>query len=184
MTLSREKYNIITEVGITMKLVKLIKMCLKEKYRFVRIGENLFDSFPIQNGLKQGDALSPVFFNFALEYAIRKVQENHEDLEWNETHLILVYADDVNLLGKSMKTVQRKYRKYIDSSNEICLEMNAKKITYTFLSRDQNAGQHHNLTTGNKLFENVVKVEDLGTTVTNQNYVHKGIRSRQNSGNA
>jgi hypothetical protein len=59
-----------------MKLVRLIKMCLNETYSKVRIGKHLFDSFLIQNGLKQGDALSPLLLNFALGYAIRKVQEN------------------------------------------------------------------------------------------------------------
>jgi hypothetical protein len=69
-------YNILIEFGVPMKLVTLIKMCLNETYSIVRIGKHLSDSFPIQNGLKQGDALSPQLFNFALEYVIRKVQEN------------------------------------------------------------------------------------------------------------
>jgi hypothetical protein len=69
-------YNILIEFGILIKLARLIKMCLNETYIKVRIGKHLSDSFPIQNGLKQGDALSPLLFNFDLEYSIRKVQEN------------------------------------------------------------------------------------------------------------
>jgi hypothetical protein len=58
-------YNILTEFGIPMKVVRLIKMCLSETYSRVRVGEHLSDTFPIKNGLKQGDALSPLLFNFA-----------------------------------------------------------------------------------------------------------------------
>jgi hypothetical protein len=65
--------NILIEFWIPMKLVMLIKMCLNETYSKFRIGKHLYDSFPIQNGIKQGDALSPLIFNFALEYAVRKV---------------------------------------------------------------------------------------------------------------
>ena len=100
-------YNILIEFGVPQILVRLIKMCLTKTYSRVRVRKNLCDMFPITNGLKQGDALSPLLFNFALEYAIRRVQVNQDGLKLNGTHKLLAYADDVNILGGSVDTVKK-----------------------------------------------------------------------------
>jgi hypothetical protein len=76
-------------------------------YNRVQVGKNLSDRLPIRNGLKQGDALSPLLFNFALEYAIRRVQVNQDVLKLNGTHQLLAYANDVNILGGNVHAVQK-----------------------------------------------------------------------------
>jgi len=74
-------YNILNEFGVRKNLVRLVKMCLTETYSKVRVGKSLSDVFPIRNGLKHGDALSPFLFNFALEYVIKRVQVNQDGLK-------------------------------------------------------------------------------------------------------
>jgi hypothetical protein len=89
-----------------MKLVRLIKMCLNKTYN-----------------------------NFALDYAIRKVQENQVGLKWNGTHQHLAYTDDVNLLGDNIDTIKKNTETLIDGSKEVGVEINVAKTKYMLLTR-------------------------------------------------
>jgi hypothetical protein len=170
-------------IGIPRKLVGLIKMCLNETYSRVRIGKNLSDKYSTENGLKQGDALSPLLFKFALENAIRRVQENQEGLILNGTYQLLAYADD-NIVGENTDIIQKNTKGLLDAGKEVGLEVNPEKTKYMLVSRCQKAGQRQSITIGNRSFESVANFKYLGTTLTDQNCIHEEIKSRLNSGNA
>jgi len=126
-------YNILNEFGIPMK------MCLAETYNRVWVGKNLSDMFPIRNGWKQGDALLPLLFNFALEYAIRRVHVNQKGLELHGTCQLLVYAYDVNIMEGSVHSLKDNTEAFVVASKETGLEVNSGKIKYMIISPDQNA---------------------------------------------
>jgi hypothetical protein len=96
----------------------------------------------------------------------------------------LVYADDVNIVGENIDTIQRNTKALLDASKEVGLEVNPEKTKYMLVSRCQKAGQRQSIKTGNRSFESVAKFKYLETTLTDQNCIHEEIKSRLNSGNA
>ena len=160
-------YNILIEFGITMKVVRLIKMCLNETYNRVRVGKNLSDLIPVRNGLKNGDALKPLLFNFTLGYSIRRLQVNQDGLKLNAAPQLLVYVDNVNTVGGSVHTMKKNAGALIVASKETGLEVNADKTKYMAMSGDQSTGQSHNMKTDNRYLESVEEFKYLGRTLTN-----------------
>jgi hypothetical protein len=105
----------------------------------------LSDKVPIENGLKQGDALLSLLFSFALEYVVRRVQVNQGGLKLNGTLQLLIYADDFNMLGGIVHTTEKNTEALVVASMLIGLEVNANIAKYMVMSRDQKAGQCRNI---------------------------------------
>jgi hypothetical protein len=85
-------------------------------------------------------------------------------LKLKVTHQHLVYADDFNTLGGSVHTIKKNTDALLVGSKEIGLDVNADKTKYMVVSRDQSAGQSHNIETDSSFFERVEKFKYLGTT--------------------
>jgi hypothetical protein len=80
--------------------------------------------------LGKGDAVLPLLFNFALEFATGRVEANQEGLKLNGGHQCLVYTDDVNIVGGSIHTIKKNTKALVVASKEIFLEVNAEKTKY------------------------------------------------------
>jgi len=124
-----------------------------------------------------------LLFDFALQYAIRRVQVNQDGLKLNGTHQLLAY-DDVNILGGSVDTVKKNAEASVAATKEIGLEVNAYKTKYMTVFRDQNTGRMNGMKIDNSSIERVEEFKYLGTTLTHQNSIQEEIKTRLKLGNA
>jgi hypothetical protein len=117
-----------------------------------------------------------MLFSFALEYAIGKVQGNQVGLKINGAHQLLIYDNDINLLGDIINVIRQNTGTLLEAGRDAGLEIIAEKTKY-MMSRHPNSGQNQNIRIANESFENLATFKYLGTTLADQTDIHDEIKS-------
>jgi hypothetical protein len=134
---------------------------LSEFYPLQNPVGQIFDTFLVKDVLKQREASSPLLSKFSIEYSIRSVHVDQAVVKLNGKYKLPVYADEINILGEIVHTVQKNKRALLVASKKTGLEVNADKTRYMVMSRDWGAGRSHNIKFDNIYFERVEQFEYL-----------------------
>jgi hypothetical protein len=117
-----------------------------------------------------------------LEYVNSRVQEDHGKAETHRDPPASAYAQDVNIVGENTNTIKNT-EALLGASKKVGLEVTPQRTKHILMSHSQKTGQKHSIKVPNMSFEDVVKFKYLGTTLTDQNWMHEEIKSSLNSGN-
>jgi len=160
-------YNIMYEFGIPCKLISLTKVCMNGTKYQVRVDNVLSEEFQVVTGLKQGDALSPLLFNIALEKAVRSIQRDNHGIDIGTNKIgILGFADDLNIIGDDEESVKQCTAVLINEAKTIGLNVNNKTKVMELLPGNN---QVDNVVIQGHTFEKVRQFTYLGTSISGNN---------------
>ena len=186
--IKRQKlYEALRELGMKNKLIKMIKLTLKDTDNRVRIKGKLSKKFKVKEGLRQGDPLSPILFNCALEYVVRKANLNRSGLLYHKSHQCLAFADDVAILTRSRTALHKAMVNLEEEAQKMGLQINEDKtklMTWTEKEYDSLGELRVNTNTGKTYrFKEVETFTYLGTEFYRKPDMTREIQSRIMAGN-
>lgn len=132
-------WSVLIEFGIPQKLIRLIKECMENSKCKIKIGTFISDSFEVQSGVRQGDGLSPILFNFVLEKALQKLRNENIGISLGNYKInLLAYADDIVILGQTEDDIRKLFKLLEDETRITGLKINSDKTKYMQISRNPN----------------------------------------------
>ena len=176
-------FNIMEEFGIPRKLIRLTKATLTATKCKIMIQGALSDPFDIDTGLRQGDRLSTILFNLALEKVIRAMSINWKGTIFTSSKQLTAFADDVDLLGRGTLAVKESFVEMQTAGKEIGLVVNEDKTKYLTLDRQQGSRIGQNITMNEFNFEVVQSFKYLGSIINVSNDIEEEIQIRTSQGN-
>jgi len=178
-------WHVMGEFSFPNKLIRMTQLTLRDVVSKVRIREQLSVPFTTENGLRQGDPLSTLLFNIALESAVRRSRVPTQVVIYDEPVQYLAYADDIDIVGKTMRNVREAFSNLEKCGKDIGLTVNIAKTKYMHATSRGGPGEQFQLRTGNEVVT-IEKVENfiyLGTQVNSENDLGVEVRRRITQGN-
>lgn len=176
-----ELINILVNFNIPTKLVRLVKLTMENTVCQVKVGRELGQEFKVTRGLKQGDGLAPVLFNLTLESVIRKCRVDVASTLLNKSIQITGYADDLNIMARSVPDLKEAFSNIISATRDIGLVVNENKTKLLVQSRRNSTQFEREITIDGYNFEAVSDFIYLGSNMSNSTDETIEVKRRMNN---
>lgn len=176
-------FNIMEEFGIPAKLIRLTKATLTDTKCKILLQNILSDNFTVDTGVRQGDRLSTLLFNLALEKVVRAMSINWKGTIFNTSKQLAAFADDADLLGRGVLAVKESFVEAEKEGKKVGLVVSENKTKYLTLDRKNGSRIGQNITIDEYNFEVVQSFKYLGSILNITNDVEEEIKTRIIQGN-
>lgn len=182
-SVARKKlWTAMMELGVPLKLISLVKMTLTDINSRVRLRNQLSEPFETDTGLRQGDPLSTLLFNIALEKAVRDSDVDTRGTIFSRAQQLLAYADDIDIVARRECDVKDMFTSLENATASMGLVVNYEKTKYMVVS-SSNRRAGDGLTINGRNIEEVNSFTYLGAVVNAENNIEKEVQSRIVKGN-
>lgn len=175
--------EVLQELGVPQKIARLVWMTLKGSKNKVKVQNSTSHTFRVTRGLRQGDPISTVLFNFVLEHVIRNITTNPGGTLFNRSVFWTAYADDINITARNKRALKEAFAEMEEAAREVGLVVNEGKTKYMVMEKRGERVIQQPLICGSHSFEGVAAFKYLGTTITETNDRGNEIKQRIQAGN-